>query len=598
MTENSKELVRLGSGQTIDSVLAFIGLLTPEGRLLEVNDPVLAVSGIQRSDVVGQLFWDCDWWTYDQTVREQVRDAVQRARAGQTVRYDTGVRVADGTLLDIDFQIAPYRDTNGDLIALIPSAVDISGRRAVERALRASSQALHDVVRHAPFGVILVGGDFRIELVSAGAEKALAGEMPIIGRDLGAVMRQAWAEPFASEVVDIYRRVLETGEPYATPGMAERRTGGTFEAYDWRVERITTADGRPGLVCYFYDLSERDRIEAALIRSETMFRATFENAAIGMAHVARDGSWLRVNSKLCEIAGYSKAELERGRFQDITAPEDLDGDLECMQEILDGRRDEYAMEKRYVRGDGTQVWINLTVGCVRDNAGEVEYLIACVEDISAQKKADAHRQILVEELNHRVKNILSTVLSVSSQTIRASRDLEDFRSRFGGRLQAISRTHDSIFDSDGGIAQLHDLIEGQFETYVSEVGRRIRASGPPVALNAAQANAVGLLVHELLTNAMKYGALASEDGHIDITWRTRSGERSATEVDLVWVESGARDVTEPTHTGFGTKLIETTVVRTLGGTLERDYRRDGLRCSMTLQISRHDETDESAHRLG
>ncbi|MGR3496773.1 PAS domain S-box protein [Citreimonas sp.] len=596
MTELDGNVSRLGLGQVNDSVLAFIGLLTPEGRLLEVNDPVLTVSGVKHSDVVGRLFWDCYWWDFDEASRTRLREAVEQARRGRTVRYDTQVRIADGSLLEIDFQIAPHKDGNGEVIALIPSAVDISGRRRVEQALRASSEALHDVVRKAPFGVILIDADFRIELISSGAEKALADQMPVIGRDLGAVMRQAWAEPFGSEVVAIYRRVLETGEPYVTPGMAERRSGDAVESYDWRVDRITTADGRPGLVCYFYDLSERDRIEAALIRSETMFRATFENAAIGMAHVALDGSWLRVNSKLCEIAGYSKTELERGRFQDITAPEDLAHDLALMQEIIDGKRDDYAMEKRYIRGDGTLVWINLTVGCVRSASGDAEYLISCVEDITAQKEANADRQILVDELNHRVKNILSTVLSVSSQTIRASRDLDDFRDRFSGRLLAISRTHDSIFDSKGGVAQLQDLIQAQLETYVSETDRRIGLDGPSVALNAAQANAVGLLVHELLTNAMKYGALATDDGRIVIRWRIAKDGADATEVEFDWLESGARNVTAPSQTGFGTKLIETTVTRTLDGTLHRDYRADGLRCSMTLRIGRQDDAKTGFRR--
>lgn len=269
-----------------------------------------------------------------------------------------------------------------------------------------------------------------------------------------------------------------------------------------------------------------------------------------------------------------------------------------MQEVLDRQRDEYAMEKRYVRTDGSQIWINLTVGCVRNAAGEVEYLISCIEDISAQKMADAHRQILVDELKHRVKNILSTVQSVSSQTIRASSGLEDFRTRFGGRLQAISRTHDSLFDSATGMAQLRDLIEGQFETYMSGTGRRVAADGPPVALNAAQANAVGLLVHELLTNAMKYGALATEDGRIDITWRTVHADDAATGIGLVWLETGARGVTEPVHAGFGTKLIETTVTGTLGGTLSREYRETGLRCSMVLRIGRQDRSDQRAHRVG
>jgi PAS domain S-box-containing protein len=133
---------------------------------------------------------------------------------------------------------------------------------------------------------------------------------------------------------------------------------------------------------------EREGSEAELRASEERFRATFEQAAVGVAHVGLDGRWLRVNNKLFEITGYPREELIRKTFQDITHPDDLDADLEQARQLLAGEIETYSMEKRYIKMDGSTVWINLTVSLVREPSGEPAYFIAVIEDIAERKKAE------------------------------------------------------------------------------------------------------------------------------------------------------------------------------------------------------------------
>ena len=140
----------------------------------------------------------------------------------------------------------------------------------------------------------------------------------------------------------------------------------------------------------FVDAAERKRVEEALRESEERLRvtrATFEQAAIGMAHVALDGKWLRVNAKLCDIVGYSAAELLNLSFQDITYPEDLDENLELQRRVRIGELPTYSMEKRYIRKDGAIIWANVTVALVRDQRGGPRYFIAVIEDITERKRA-------------------------------------------------------------------------------------------------------------------------------------------------------------------------------------------------------------------
>lgn len=559
----------------LDNIVAFVGTLTTDGIVTEANEPALQAAGLAREGIVGLPFWECYWWNFDAPTQDRLRDAVARAAQGAPVRYDAEIRVAGDDRRFIDFQLAPHRDASGAVDYIVASGVDITRRKLGEASLKSSHDSIKHLVSNAPLGIYAVDADFRLAMVSAGAQKVFSTVSPLIGRDFAEVLRLLWPEPFATEAIGHFRRTLETGIPYHAPSTIERRRDiDVVEAYDWKIERVTLPDGRPGTVCYFYDMSDRERHAAALRESEARFRATFENAAVGIAHVAPDGDWLRVNSKLCSILGYTQDELARLSFQDITHPEDLDKDLSLLADVLDGSIDEYEMEKRYRRKDGSIVWVNLTVGCVRDGAGSVSYLISVIEDISDKKEAEARQRLLVGELNHRVKNILATIQAMASHTMRNADDFEAFRETFSGRLRAIAAAHDSIFTEGGGKPLLGDLIRRQLGPYAAEDGDRLVLSGPPVLVDTTTAHALGLILHELATNAAKYGALSTEGGVIGITWAPVAED--ASRIRIEWTETGGPTVRPPDRTGFGTRLIESTLQHSLHGTARIDYPPSGL----------------------
>ncbi len=167
---------------------------------------------------------------------------------------------------------------------------------------------------------------------------------------------------------------------------------------------------------------ERRRAEAALWEREQEYRATFEQAAVGIAHVELDGRWRSFNRRLCEIVGYSEAELPRKTFQEITHPDDLPADLALVRRLLDGEIPTYSLEKRYVRPSGEPVWVNLTVSLLRDKAGQPKYFIAVVEDIDARKRAEMEAARLTEELRQERDRLLRREVEVRTQI---GRDLHD-----------------------------------------------------------------------------------------------------------------------------------------------------------------------------
>ena len=191
--------------------------------------------------------------------------------SGKGTRQEVRLELAGG-VRHYDLTVEPLRADDGSVAGLTCAALDVTERTAAERELVETTrrlEAAHATFRHlvqySPFGVYAVDADFRLVQVSAGAQKVFSTVRPLLGRDFAEVLRILWPEPFASEAIALFRHTLETGEPYRAPATVERRHDiGEVESYDWKIERVTLPDGRFGVVCHFYDLSERQRFEAEL----------------------------------------------------------------------------------------------------------------------------------------------------------------------------------------------------------------------------------------------------------------------------------------------------------------------------------------------
>jgi PAS domain S-box-containing protein len=174
------------------------------------------------------------------------------------------------------------------------------------------------------------------------------------------------------------------------------------------------------------NITERKQAEEALRESEERFRATFEQAAVGVSHVALDGSWIRVNQKLCDILGYPRGELLGLTFQDITHPDDLDRDVGHLRRMLEGETGTYSTEKRYVRKDGSLIWVNLTTSLLRDPSGEPKYFISVTEDTTERKRVEEELKISEERFRNIIEQspLSVQILSPDGRTLRVNRAWE------------------------------------------------------------------------------------------------------------------------------------------------------------------------------
>jgi two-component sensor histidine kinase/PAS domain-containing protein len=220
------------------------------------------------------------------------------------------------------------------------------------------------------------------------------------------------------------------------------------------------------------------------------------------------------------------------------------------------------------------------------NARRLDHLyliLLAIEDITERKHAQERQEILTKELSHRVKNVITLIDSLAQQTLARSHSLDDFGHAFQGRLRTVARAHGELFANQWRAADLEALAISTLEGCAADTSR-VRIEGEPLRLSPYQAMAVNLTLHELCTNAIKYGALSTATGRVAITWSTedRGGERR---VSLMWREEGGPSVEQPQTKGYGTQLIETLVPYQLHGDVKLQFERDGFRCELHFLLS-------------
>lgn len=354
-----------------------------------------------------------------------------------------------------------------------------------------------------------------------------------------------------------------------------------------REDVLGQPEGQAGLVdILLRGIGDLKRAEQALADREDEFRLTFECAAVGIAHVGLDGRFLMVNEALSSLLGYSRQEFARLTFQDITVPEDLAEDLRQVDRLLSGEAARYEMEKRYVRADGTIVWACLAVALKRGGDGAPLYFISVISDISQRKDAEEKLDLAMREMNHRAKNSFTVIQSLIGLTRRSAATVDEFAKALEERITGLSISHDLLMESPRDVASLEALVRRQLRAFVAEDDTRVNIWGPGLELGPESTRTLGLALHELATNACKYGALSTPAGRLDIRWRCVDLSSADTPIVVEWREQGGPPVQAPGRSGFGTRVMRDMVAHSLGAEVVIDFMPAGLVWTATAPISR------------
>jgi PAS domain S-box-containing protein len=222
------------------------------------------------------------------------------------------------------------------------------------------------------------------------------------------------------------------------------------DEYHFTIKFVPTVfdDTERGVTIIFEDITERKKAESALRESEERFRAIFEHAAVGIAYLAKDGRFLRMNQRYCDILGYTKDELSKLNNMEITHPEDMQATVECYNQFFSCSINSCSMEKRFIRNDGGYVWVNMTVSCIREPDGSLKYFIPVIEDITGRKQAEEALHKAHDELEARVRDRTNELKKVNesllSEIARSKRMEEEI-------TRAYHMTHDILEKAPFGI---------------------------------------------------------------------------------------------------------------------------------------------------
>jgi len=292
------------------------------------------------------------------------------------------------------------------------------------------------------------------------------------------------------------------------------------------------------------------------------------------------------NDAFLALTGWSREEVLGKSFNSLMARGASPEALQEIETAVSGHV-EIDPEVCYRREDGSQFWASISISPVKDEDGNILQHFASFVDLTLHKEEQANSKMLIDELNHRVKNTLATVQSIVKQALRTATDPDVIRESIESRIFALSRSHDILARENWKGAGLHDLIDAALEPFAVTDGRveRFTVEGGNIRLLPKAALALSIAFNELATNAFKYGAFSNDEGTISIAW-TIAPSPAGKRLILHWREQGGPPVTPPSRKGFGTQVIERGLAHEFDGKVELDYRPAGLVCTIDVPAPR------------
>jgi PAS domain S-box-containing protein len=286
------------------------------------------------------------------------------------------------------------------------------------------------------------------------------------------------------------------------------------------------------------------------------------------------------------MLGYGEAEIVGRSAEILFTSEDRNAGrlaTEMARALAEGRANN---ERWHLKRDGTRYWASGLMMPLLGGDGGAEGFLTIFRDRTDEQAATERRELLMAEMNHRIKNVFSVVQAIATRTLRLAPDLEAFQPAFAGRLAALARSQDVLIRGNWEHAPLAEVIEAATGGFGAS--GQITLEGPPVTLGAGSIVTVSLAFHELTTNALKHGALSTPTGRVDVRWNTGPDARGAEKVHVAWCERGGPAVSPPSRQGFGSQLLERGMPR--GGHVAMDFQSVGLECRICLPLDRNGQS--------
>ena len=432
-------------------------------------------------------------------------------------------------------------------------------RAAVDLALPAHAQ------------IVIFAGEDYVALYNDAYAPTIGNKHPTA---LGRPAREHWTELW-SDLEPLLKQVRTSGRTVSAqdrPFQINRHGYVETVYFDISYSPIQDENGQiHAVLCIVAETTERvaalnaERRLSAIVSSST-------DAILGMDLDQRITAWNRGAEALY---GYAEHEVMGRPVTLLVPPDRPEEENLIMAQIMNGIRID-THETQRLHKNGTLIDVSLSVSAIHDRNGRIVGASKIARDIGGRKKAERLQRVLMGELKHRVKNVLATVQAIASQSF-GSAEPERFRG-FSDRLRALARAHDLLTMQSWEGASLTSVVNGVVSAFGNE---RFHIDGPDLHLPPRAVVTLSMALHELATNAAKYGALSVPTGSISIDW-TYCPNRA--DFQLIWQETGGPAVNQPTGTGFGSMLIKDVLAAELNGEVELDYQPTGVICRIRAPI--------------
>lgn len=560
-------------------------LIDKDGYFVEVNDQFCRISGHQAADLVGRKRWV--------DLLPQPPEAVSAISLRELVAKREATLVAEGQFdrrdgVRIWARISAFAilDQAGELIEIAATIEDITERKAQEAALMESEERFRRFFSAIGVGAVQLDPDWTFRDVNGAFCRMLGYEREEI---VGRINALDLSPPEDRDMEDLRRAgYFFSGEDkFRYYKRFQCKSGGIIHV---RVTAAIILDGKNkplSIVAIVENISEIERIQNALLESERKLRLAVEAAGLGVWEfdpLTGATSW---NPRLCRMMGYDEAAVTPSydAWKNHVLAEDVAiAEAKFNASFRDGMP--FINEFR-VKGRNNEIcWLEAHGRSLLDRRGRPTHSYGVVFDQTERKRKEALNAALLGEINHRAKNLLAVVQGIAFQTAQEAGG-HDFYASLSGRLFGLSASHDLLVRTGWTGVDLNDLVLSQLAHLEGMIPSRIVVSGPPVMLRPAAAQAIGMAIHELSTNAVKYGALSNTQGKVKLNWETTKQTTDVpAQIKISWAECAGPPVNPPSGKGFGYSVMVTTCEHLFECDVQLDYSRDGVKWILEADLDK------------
>jgi PAS domain S-box-containing protein len=564
------------SREAIEALPAAVYMADAQGRITFFNEAAAELWGCRPK--LGDSKFCGSWRLYWPDGTPLPRHDCAMAMALRCKRPIRGMEAVaerpDGTQITFLSYPTPLFDATGKLAGAVNMLVDISEHRRAEQ----DRQRIAAIVDSSDDAIISKDLSGIVTTWNDGAERLFGyGAREMIGKSVTLLM----PPHLAGEVTNTYDRLFR-GERIEHFETTRVRKDGTSVSISLSMSLVRNAQGKVvGTSAIARDITERKKGELDLAERTKQLALAESAALVGSVAYDVESGRMQISEGYAAIYGFPKgtSEIMRKEWEARVHQEDLAHLEELRDRVFFSRLTEYSVDYRIVRPRGEVRWIDARLLISYGDDGRPHRVIGINIDITGRKRTEEQQRTLHAELDHRVKNALATVSAVVSQTGLGSRSIANFVAALDGRIRSMATTHELLSARRWEGICLTALVRRELAPYVA--GGNTAINGSEVVLHPEAGQAMAMVLHELATNAAKYGAFSNRTGRVLVQWRwLQNGSRDRLVIE--WQETGGPRVLARSQFGYGTSIIRELIPFELGGRVELVYASEGIRCQLEI----------------